>query len=381
MSVNYLEQEQIDHYFGYDAISQSRLKILLGDPRKFEDMTEEETELYYEEKEHFVIGNAVDCILTQGQLAFNEKYYVSDTVDKKPTAKVLSITRLIYDNLTNYSPDVNLQEVSLTDPIIRDVILDACNTENYYNDWKESTRINKIIEGGHQYFEDLKLSENKQILSTEQKMLVDSIEMSLKTNEHTGIYFKTDIYEHEDVDIYYQYPIYFEIDEIPCKALLDILIVDHKTKRIYPIDVKTIGDNVLNFPKSVRRRRYDIQASFYTEAVKSLSQYADYVVENFMFIVESTKSVGNPILFKCTDEILEIGRWGRPLSIFEIKNIEPTTLVDAYGDLYPVKVHRIEGFMNLLELYKWHSENTFEKEKIVSLNKGELMFDWSGVVY
>ena len=72
-----------------------------------------------------------------------------------------------------------------------------------------------------------------------------------------------------------------------------------------------MGDQTIYFPKSLRQRRYDIQAAFYTEALKSKKEYETYKILPFKFIVESTTNPGNPLVFTCNQELLEIGKSGR----------------------------------------------------------------------
>ena len=64
MGVVITPQSEIDKYFESDALSQSSLKKLLTGINSFLNNQKEESELFYTEKGHFIIGSAVDMLLT-----------------------------------------------------------------------------------------------------------------------------------------------------------------------------------------------------------------------------------------------------------------------------------------------------------------------------
>ena len=238
----------VEDYYTNPAISQSQLKLLLGpDPSIFN--TIQEPDLYFEEKKHFIIGNGVDMQLTRPIEEFNQKFHISN-LQNKPSDTIKSIVNQVYDEtkrlniLTeNVGPITNY----------RSYILEACDSHNYQPNWKTETRIAKIIETW-EYWEDLKAAEGKVVLSQEENGLISQIVMSIRTNPTTSKYFETS----KDVEISDQLAIYFSYCGIDCKALLDRVIIDHINKTIQPIDFKTMGDQTIYFPKSLRQRRYDI---------------------------------------------------------------------------------------------------------------------------
>ena len=104
-----------------------------------------------------------------------------------------------------------------------------------------------------------------------------SITESLRTNPVTKSFFDRETYSKlEDIDVYYQLPIYFEYRGIACKALLDMLFVfkdiDGKVLSVLLVDLKTMAGLTINFGiTSFKSFRYDIQAAWYTEALRSPS--------------------------------------------------------------------------------------------------------------
>ena len=198
--------------------------------------------------------------------------------------------------------------------------------------------------------------------------------MSIRTNPTTSKYFETS----KDVEILDQYSIYFNYEGIECKALLDRVIVDHKNKTIQPIDFKTMGDQTIYFPKSLRQRRYDIQAAFYTEALKSKKEYETYKILPFKFIVESTINPGNPLVFTCSQELLRIGQFGAPKTYLYGKIVSEG--YDHMSEYKSMVTLEIKGFHQLIEDYKWYMENEFEKNKKIVESQGEFQLDWNGII-
>lgn len=353
-------------YFENEAISQSKLKLLMGNPKAF--ITVEEPEAYFEEKTHFIIGSGVDCMLTQPLEEFQRIYHISN-LENKPTATIKSIVNEVFDVVKE---QFEVSEIgAISDLYYKPIILQACINQEYQVRWLDDTRINKIIEASD-YWEDLKMAYGKQVLSHEEHTLISSIVMSIKTNEATAPYF----IESNDVIIMYQLPIYFEFEEVSCKALLDMIRINLSSKTIEPIDLKTLGDYTLNFPKSMRMRRYDIQGAFYTEALKHWKEqnpeYRDFEILPFKFIVESTIDVGTPLVYTCDPSLLDVGKNG--IEILFLSGEDKDANKVYYG-----KMREVLGFTQLIDLYKYHLQYGFEKSKIVNENNSELSLDWSGI--
>ena len=356
----------VEDYYTNPAISQSQLKLLLGpDPSIFN--TIQEPDLYFEEKKHFIIGNGVDMQLTRPIEEFNQKFHISN-LQNKPSDTIKSIVNQVYDRVKEIYPNIEtIQNYNNT-------ILDSCNDHNYQPNWKTETRIAKVVEAW-EYWEDLKAAEGKVVLSQEENDLISQIVMSIRTNPTTSKYFERNT---NYVEILDQYSIYFNYEGIECKALLDRVIVDHKNKTIQPIDFKTMGDQTIYFPKSLRQRRYDIQAAFYTEALKSKKEYETYKILPFKFIVESTINPGNPLVFTCSQELLRIGQFGAPKTYLYGKIVSEG--YDHMSEYKSMVTLEIKGFHQLIEDYKWYMENEFEKNKKIVESQGEFQLDWNGII-
>lgn len=371
-------QEKIDEYFESTALSQSQLKKLLIGIDAFLANEEEDKKLYYEEKGHFIIGSAVDLLLTGEKEEFDNKYYVS-MLDKKPSDVEMSITALVLRDVEDSYVSANIPQDYQTLDKYPGSIQMAIEEHDWQRNWKLETRINKIIENCSEYFEDLKKGIGKQVLSTTEKKLIDDIVFSLRSNPVTGKYFdRNKLAKDTNITVYYQLPIYFYYNNIYCKALLDMLIVGKNDKgkivMVEPIDLKTMNGSTLRFPNNLKSFRYDIQAAWYVEALIAIDstftlEITREMISPFKFIVESNSIPGKPLIYEIDDETLEIGKNGKPDIIIKRPNY-------AYDEL----VQRgVKGFNELLDTYIYQNENDWQEEQIITKNKGVLKIGWNGI--
>ena len=361
-------QAEINKYFESPALSQSALKKLLIGIDGYLKSNKQEKELYYTEKGHFIIGSAVDTILTGEDGEFDKQYYVSE-LEKKPSDVEMSIIQMVFDSIPK-------NDFQIYDLRSYETFIDYAITQhNWQSNWKLETKINKIIDIGTDYFEDLKKGFGKQILTINDKKLIDDIVISLRSNAVTNKYFdRNAINRSKNIEVRYQVPIYFLYKDVNCKALLDIVVIEtmpDDSITIQVIDLKTMAGNTLHFLTNLKKFRYDLQASFYTNAITTdITTFEPVYSANkvtllpFLFIVESNTNPGQPLVYVADNEILEIGKKGKE----EVR----------IGD--DIIKYAIKGFDELLDTYIYQSENDWLQEKVITDNNGVLHINWNGIV-
>jgi hypothetical protein len=105
---------------------------------------------------------------------------------------------------------------------------------------------------------------------------------------------------------------------------------------------------------SVFKYRYDIQAAFYTDALKSA--YPEYTILPFKFIVSDKYCYNPPLVYTCTEKDLEVGRTGMEL---------------ASGT-------RIKGYQDVMENLIWHQQSgIWDYSREYFINGGEFKLDLS----
>jgi len=366
-------------YYDVEALSQSMGKALMTGIGTYK---KKEREGFLEDPEHFILGNGVDCKLSTPQ-DFDTQFYISP-LEKKPSEVVMNILRRAYYIYT--SIDTSDTELVLSENL--EIIHECINYYEYYMN-REKTfevelelipekggRIYDIRKKGLPYWKELLKSENRTILSVEEKGIVDTISETLITHEHTRKYFE----QRDRKIILYQLPIYWNYKNVACKALLDMVIVDLEKKTIQPIDIKTIGNSTKAFPRSVMQRRYDIQASWYTFALhywkKNILEYnlskfdlSEFQILDFKFIVDSTTSPGLcPLVWILPKESSHLARYGYT------KNRGNITDGLNYQKHYICEsVH--PGWEQMVDDYKWYQEHGFEMDRKIVESKGELKLE------
>jgi hypothetical protein len=372
-------QAKIEEYFQSDALSQSSLKGLLGDIDSFLSNQQNEDELFYKEKGNLIIGSAVDTILTGEEGQFDEEYYVSQ-IENKPSEIEMSIIQMVFADVVDSYTDKQIEEEGFEALSQYPGSIQAAVEEHgWQSRWKMETRVNKIIEVGSEYFDDLKRAYGKQIISEQDRLLIQDIVESLRTNPRTKDYFDRGRFMRTtEVDVYYQLPIYFKYKGIDCKALLDMVIVfknpDTKAiEAIQPIDLKTMYGSTFTFINSLKRFRYDIQAAWYSLALDIYFGISEknITLKPFMFIVESTTETGKPLIYKLSEELMRIGRYGRE----ELKSTDLSW--SASVDI--IISREIKGFEQLVDDYLYYSETEWKEEKVVTENDGVLELNWDGI--
>lgn len=385
MSVIVASKEEVQKYYESEALGQSKLKLLLGDLSSF-------NKEFDSSAEHFLIGSAVDCILTNSREAFNQEYYTSE-IEKMPSEALIEILKMVHENLLEdyaESLEVMFTGEEPTSPVTtfaefvgelgnwRAYILEACERTKWQPRWGEDAKFNNVI-AASDYFMDLCKAFGKTVISQTQANTIHTIVASLTGSPRTARYFdRRTLEDYAKVEVYYQFPIYFEYRGVQCKALLDIVIVERNDNgeivRITPIDLKTMNGNTYYFPNSIKARRYDIQAAWYTLALEK--HFGPGLITPFLFVVESTSYQGKPLVFEVDQSLLDIGKQGkRAVSLIDTDLFSP-----AAGQNEVLK-QEVLGYEQLLDLFIYHSENGFNEERAIQeAGLSPLKVDWNGIM-
>jgi hypothetical protein len=306
-----------DSYIKNRALNQSLLKKLNISPQLFLKRLQEqeghEVPDEDEPSENIMMGDACDLILTQGEDKFNEQFVVSNVTRPSP-------------QVAEYCWNLCL----LGDPVLaHQKLVDAGAKVSL------SALQNKYEkENGEIYYESLVRNKDKKILTEEQYSKVGEVVSSLRYNEFVNKYFNLgkDWYNH------YQVELNFEYDGEPCKGLMDLIHVDHISKKIHPIDLKVTESGTDSWEWLFWKMRYDFQCSFYVRGILTnppdcIKNLKGYTLEPFSFVVESFKYPGSPIEHIVTQEVQIIGEFGGKVGNKTYK-----------------------GFAEAIKKFKWHTE-------------------------
>jgi hypothetical protein len=325
-------------YKTISALNQSTLKQILVSPKAYVEAKEKQLARVESTEQHFMFGSLVDMMLTESKEDFDKKYAVipDDTGVSETIAKIV---KEVYDEKNN-SDDLGWG--ALED--YPEEILKHCNYELYQSRWKDETRINKIVEQGSQYFEVLKNSGNRTIITESEYAKAVNCVMALRSDKYTSKYCQKKSND-PNILIIDKHVIVFEHDGLEFKGELDRIIVNHKEKTITPIDFKTTSKSVLNFEKSFWHFRYDFQAAVYTLGLTKdkSNRLKSYYQEGYTF---------KPMLYIVVETFLK-----NPPMVFEISKTAINTGLYGNVDKVPKINENLQGFYQAIKRFKYATEN------------------------
>lgn len=246
----------------------------------------------------------------------------------------------VYSSLDMYKPAYDKAGYKMP---LQSVVEKFLNTEQIYNYYL--------------YIKDT--DDSKMILSKDEYESVTKAVELILASPRTHFYFRRKEIYHEIIQ---QLPLYFDIqigdDTFSCKGLVDGILIDHSTKKIYPYDLKTTSKSVYEFKNSFLGYGYFRQAAMYTlglqKADTPIKKYLEegYTMEPFRFIVAETKpySTHPALIFVTSDQDIKAGLYGG----------------------YVGKIH-YKGIYDLLKAYRYHVDTgNWDLPHDVALTQGEL---------
>lgn len=387
MKIIRTSQEKIDEYFASSALSQSLIKEAEKGVKAFNNaklkIKESKNENYYNEpSDGFLIGSGVDCIITQGKEVFEEQYYVASEGIAKPSDAIMSIVKAVFDAVL--VEEIEFQGLSNH----REKILLSVANHNWNTRWSDDVKFNRILTDGTPYWTLLVESRGKIILTLDEYTTINNVADKI---------LDSNVYQRAIrgyLIVIFQLPIYFHINDIECKALLDMVVIDLERGTIKIYDFKTMSGKVTNFLWSVHKFRYDIQGAWYYTAVKERFLALDkvrnfllanlpteefntleflernFTIDSFSFIVASTTNESQVVKFRMSADLLRIGEYGRQKSYFE-------SFITEEGKLYSNLVPAILGFKSLLTIANRYLYYGLEEDYIPESR--EILLDWDEI--
>ena len=246
------------------------------------------------ESPSLLFGSCVDTLLTDGQEAFDARFFVADFPDIPDNIK-----KMVNELFVLYSNSyISLSEIP------DKYIIPITEANDYQKNWKPETRAKVIKEKGSEYYNLLYLAGNKTVITSTLYTDVLACIEELKTSEATKWYFQEDDPFDDSIERLYQLKFKGEYEGIQLRCMADLIIVDHKNKVIIPCDLKTSYKEEYNFFKSFVDWRYNIQAQLYWEILRqNLDKdpyFKDFKLADYRFIVVCNRT-RNPLVWEYYD--------------------------------------------------------------------------------
>ena len=334
-----------EEYFATDAISRSLLMELRKHPLSAKRMIEEGMN---ETSDALRLGDAFDCMMFDSKEIVEERFHVMQlynphsngaTVGGKFINKMIPIASDGFPLEDNYS--VAYDQAGLAKTKKDDFISKLPNSET------------------EKYLKEIISSRGKIVLQKDEYDKLVLMQRILRSDPNFGKYFVNDlvkdqmrykISEHEEV--IYQLVVLWD----DCKVMLDIVYINHETKTIKPIDLKTTSVKNHDVQATIIKYDYIYQAGMYHLGVSHWrdENYPDYKVENFSFIFSEKSITFAPIEMVVSDTDLNAAIYGG---------------IDKYNNYQ-------SGILDLIDALKWHqTNNKWEYRLGAYLTKGCITSD------
>lgn len=298
-----------------------------------------------------LLGSLVDCMLTEPD-EVNDRFQVIE-------AKAGDKPKQIVDHIINAGFRQDIAEI---DRAYMYGLFDLYEYRTNYADQMDVRRLLKFYQDSGDYYNMRVAYGHKHIISQELYDNAERIANKFKEGRYTKPFFEL------DVTVYNQMKIFFEINGVPVKSMLDRVLVNEgkdiiihgknnafvfPEKSILPIDFKVISGKF-----SLRKFRYDIQGSFYSKALKSWmldNRLEDYELLPMHFFVYQEPEC---LIYRLSETDSMIGEYGaiktidhNGLSYVPATNTIPMHIIDSRLDL------PILGWRQALYMYRWYMEN------------------------
>jgi hypothetical protein len=282
--------------------SSSSLKEFSIDRRKYykkyvlgERVTDEE------DTKASVIGRLVETLLFEKD-EFDNRFFMSSTA-KAPTGNMLAFVEALY----KHSRDNSDEEGNITMEFGE--IVKLAHKDSEYK-WSVEKVLEKFIGTDNEiYYKEIREVRSKglTVVTTDDITNAERIVEDLQSNDITGPILS--LVNSDRYTILKQFQIEgYDIDGLPLKSMLDLLIIDHKKKTIQFYDLKCVWAVESFYEEYYLYRRAYIQAYLYMEACRELKARENldyYTVLEPKFIVCDSINYYSPLIYTLNSDDLQ----------------------------------------------------------------------------
>lgn len=318
-------------YRATDLDSSSSLKEFSMDRRKYfkryikgEHVEEDEV------SKAAIVGMVVETLLFEKE-KFDNKFYMS-SLAKAPTGLMLEFVEALYKysrEATDENGDVKRE--------FKEIALDAYKASGFK--YKFETVLEKFMGTDAEiYYKEIREIRSKGlvVVTTDDIQNAERIVEELRSNEFTASILNLVKSDRYTILIQHQIEGY-DIDGLPLKSMMDLVIIDNKNKTIQVYDLKCSWSVEGFYEEYYLFRRAYIQAYLYKEACKELKEREGleyYTVLEPKFIVCDSINYYNPLIYTLNSDDIE----------------------DAYNG-FEYKGRKYPGVKSIIEDLKWAKEN------------------------
>lgn len=264
-----------------------------------------------------VTGDLVHVLLADQQGEFDIKFHLAQA--QAPVGQMLDLVEALYhrsvrgiqdgiqterfevlfaDAVDNVKYDINRKEIAFVGKPVEKILelftttdKKGCIAELYYKERMECI--------------------GKTVVSILQIQTAEKIVEMLKNHPYTSAILG--MVSTDDVEVFNECMVLYDIDEIPYKSMVDKLVISHIDKTIQPWDYKTSWNTENGWEYSYLSNGYYIQAGLYAIALekwKTEHDLQEYKVLPMTFIAIDTTGNVSPVLYKLSDKDVLLAQRG-----------------------------------------------------------------------
>lgn len=255
-------------------------------------------------KRYFDVGDLIEIMYLQPEL--KSEFFTMPNIVLGDKFKLL-MDELFALALTMHTEELEVLE-NMNLPCTK-----LCENVNEYMDWVEiaakkalyyynpekdkpwsrnlETIQNEVKTTGAAYFQALVTANGKRVVNVEDWNTALKCVEKITTSNNSKIVEIVQTIEKvrngnaEGIEVLIGRVLTGEINGVKMKGLLDLGIVNHNTKTVWPLDLKSIR-SILMFPGNYRKLKYGRQGALYQSLL--VQMYPGYKVKNFGFIAVGT---------------------------------------------------------------------------------------------
>lgn len=215
------------------------------------------------------MGGLIDTLLFSGD-EMDKRYYVTDST--KPTATEAKLVDYIVENC---------RQIPSTEEV-----LGIIKAQGY---WKSTKEVDTIIakfdnENFWEYISSQLAAKEKKLITTEQLVQAEEVVNVLRSHQYSKALIA---YPEDHESKYAQYGFEFQYKNAILRGFMDLLVVNHATKTMQCIDLKTGSKPAEQFMNSFIKYRYYFQEAVYQQAmehIRKVMKLEKYDILPFKFL-------------------------------------------------------------------------------------------------
>lgn len=289
-------------YRAMDLDSSSSLKEFSMDRRKYyKRYVKSESVEEDEQSKAAIVGQVVETLLFEKE-KFDSRFYMS-SIASAPTGNMLLFVEALYKHTRNNTDEEGNIKIDFSD-ILR----------NAYKDSGYKWSFDKVVEkftgsDAEIYYKEIREIRSKglTVITTEDIQNAERIVEELRSNENTAPILNLVNSDRYTILVQYQIEGY-EIDGLPLKSMMDLVIIDNKEKTIQVYDLKCSWSVEGFYEEYYLFRRAYIQAYLYKEACKEIKERENleyYTVLEPKFIVCDSINYYSPLIYTLNSDDIQ----------------------------------------------------------------------------